>query len=345
MHRTAQTPIVIWVFLMLVHLGFPQAGGIPKLELTIRETVTAPGEWAGPLMVPIKCDAAGNLYFRGYNAAKLLAAPVVKITPEGKRDAVFSLDSVPQIESGEFYDFTVSLRGEVFLLALTERNKEQEVDLVSFASDGKYESAKVLAPLFMPSQVAVFASGEFLVSGLKLSQKEGAPPDKPFVSLFDRNGVLIKEVVLSDNVESQKPRDETERSPVFSAVSLGTAINADDGNIYLMRRTSNPVIFVVSHTGRVVRRLVIAAPAENSRPITMKVAAGKVAVMFEESKPASRRAEQIVFIADAETGEGLAEYHSTPGIGGALACYTPNRFTFIGSTQDGHLAVQGVVPK
>jgi len=309
------------------------------IKLRVTETIPVPGVWVGPIMVPVKCDAKRNIYYRGYQRGNPMAAPVVKISAEGKHGPVFALDSVPGFEGGPFKDFAVSLRGGVYLLA----GREKEQVIVSFDEDGKYISTIKLESRFAPAQIASFPSGEFLVTGMELRlAKEGVPSGEPFTAIFDGRGELTKRLDLPDDVKpAARPKEGEDPNP---AISLGMAMPGDDGNIYSMRFASPPVVHVISPGGEVLRRMAIAPPAGNFRAITMKVAGGKLVVQFEENDPATDIAQRVFSLLDAETGEKILDYEPAPEVGGAFACYTPNGFTFL-AHQGRQLVIQRVVPR
>ena len=140
-----------------------------------------------------------------------------------------------------------------------------------------------------------------------------------------------------------KPSSGVDQRAIDAPISLGTAAAGEDGNVYLMRATMMPFIYVISPGGEVLRRLAIKPPTKNAMVGTMKVATGKVIVMFQEDTggPAAR---QIFTLGDAQTGEKLGELYSTPEIGGALACYTAEGLTFVAG-RDGKLVLLRAVPQ
>jgi hypothetical protein len=180
--------------------------------------------------------------------------------------------------------------------------------------------------------------------------------DEPFTAIFNRQGELVKALVLPEDVTinpekttgepQQTPPDggpggTSEQEQFRSAIWLGTAVTAEDGNIYLMRASSTPVVYVISSSGSVLRSLRIEPPAENFRPITMKVASGKVVVEFEENQPVGGFAQAIYVVAEATTGETLRHYVRRPGgAGGAFACYTASGFTFLREDEAGQFIIQ-----
>ncbi|HXE75877.1 MAG TPA: hypothetical protein VNN18_09625 [Candidatus Xenobia bacterium] len=357
-----------WIFLLtLCQPGLAQ--NAPELPLRVRETIPLSGVELGSILHPIRCDLKGNLYVRFTSpAGPHLAAPVTKVLADGKVGSVVRVEGAPGFEKGgSFEDFAVDARENVYLVTTKviekEGQKEPETEqvILVYNSDGKYDSAIRLGPLFIPLQIAAFPTGELLASGLKVARKEGMlePTGEAFTAVFDRKGALIAEVSLPGDIQLEQEggegalanpegqasakmdvgsnsrstdgRAKLSKVDFQSIMSLGVAVPASDGNIYLMRATHDPIIYVVSRDGTLVRRLEIAAPSEHSRPVAIQVAGGKLALMFAETDAGGKFVRHVFVVANAETGELLARYIGTPETGGAMACYTPDGFTFFAS--------------
>lgn len=134
----------------------------------------------------------------------------------------------------------------------------------------------------------------------------------------------------------KSPRDVTEQkdateNAVPSALSLTSAEPGDDGNIYLIRPSETPSVYVVSPGGSVLRRFRVSPPGEGFRATTVKVAGGRSAVEFYKDNPAGPGSIYIYSIVDAYTGEKIADYLATTEAGGVWACYSPNGFAFLSS--------------
>lgn len=347
----ASIPVLSVMALLLPNqLGFAQE--TPRLTLAVRQKVQIPDEFSLPVILPVKCDGSGNLYVRWYNSATVTAAPVAKYSPEGKRLATFNLRSVPGFEKAYSSDFAVGLRGEVDFLATQDRDDEYEVHIVGFRDNAHHDWTTKLPSLFVPDQLALFPTGEFLASGKKLGEKQKVS-GQPFTAIFGRNGEMVKEVRLPGDIGAAKkdvPAEAGsaptgEHGDVNEAISLGQAVPAEDGNVYLMRAASEPLVYVISPGGEVLRRMVVRPPSDGLRPETMKVAGGKVAVLFGGRKAGEKGWNSIVAVVDAETGEKFADYRASPELGGALACYSPNGFTFLGSSETGSAVIQFAVPR
>lgn len=336
--------------------------------LRIRDTVPLAGDIDG-ILHPIKCDAKGYLYLRAGSGP---SDPVRKVSDEGKISSVFRLEDAPEFASlSTFDDFSVDPRGNVYLLAYGRKGKSDEGTeqvILVYDSDGKYKSTIRLNLLLNVGRLAVFSSGELLVGGEGVEKVDGElrGTGKPFVGIFDRDGRLMREFTLPQDVQREdkksgeeipsvhtdpsepKPtgseaesntKDETnpsqearplERKDFLRSLSLGSAVAADDGNIYLMRATSNPVIYAITPNGTVLRRFEIPAPSEHSAPIAFQAAAGKMAVMFALAEAPRKFKGHLFTIVNAYNGEILAQYAEPPDGHVSLACYTANGFTLIG---------------
>lgn len=329
-----------------------------SIRLRVQNETLLSGEKGGIVMVPLKCDERGSVYVRGYRSDDPVGVPVVKFSAEGRRVTTFDVRAIPVLkESGVAADFAVGLRGEVFMLVL--KSPEERV-IVKFRSDGRFDTQFELSPFFDPSTIAVLSSGEMLVSGLKYS-RERSEAVQPITALYDRSGKLIKVLELRDDVQfedkqrerpesdSPKPDATPDVSEIerYASVSLGAA-EAEGRNFYLMRAESNPIVFVISESGDVVHRFVAASPGPGFRPVTMKVAGGRVAIQFEETAADDKQnrgvSKQVFAIFDSSSGEKLLEYTTPAEVGGAFACYSPDAFIFLSTGHNLALKFQKLAP-
>jgi hypothetical protein len=264
-----------------------------------------------------------------------LASPIEKIAPDGKIAVSFSIRSAPEFEKLNAHSFAVGSRGEVYFLTF---RKQREPAVVKFAATGRYDSTFGLDPMILPLQLAVFASGELLVSGLELSPGDGKPTGRPLLGLYDGTGQFLREVSLPRDIQWVVPPEEKAPSPEESpeeAATSGTDVEpGDDGNLYLMRPVGNPLVYVISPAGTVLRRLEIRPPADGFRPTGMKAAGGMIAIEFAMDDPMGMGDIYIYSILNAYTGEKFADYSVAREARGIWACYTPNGFTFLTSQDD-----------
>jgi hypothetical protein len=217
-----------------------------------------------------------------------------------------------------------------------------------YKSDGSYKSLIKLQPGFawIPSTLAVFASGNLLVSGLEYDKNEKRFV-WPFTAIFSSDGTLLKEVKLEDDdtlrdmAASGDSRVSSSTNPSSNfAIEFGQSQAASDGNVYLMRWVTPTIFYALSPGGGVVRRFLVDPGDENFKPAEMHVAGSRIAVLFYHPQTG----ELLMKIVDLE-GHEIATYDqakvngkptTNDALGSAFACYTddPQRFTFL-TTGDG----------
>jgi hypothetical protein len=103
-----------------------------------------------------------------------------------------------------------------------------------------------------------------------------------------------------------------------------------------MRRMSPAIVYVISPSGEILRRLQI-EPAETGQlPLDMQTAEGRIAVEFKPSCFDQRCEGTNFTVADAVTGRTISDY-AVENPYGVFSCYNanPERFNFLIIT-DGH---------
>lgn len=316
---------------------------VPKLSLKVKETIHVPAGLVRSIAVigSPQCDGKGNIYYRVAMPAPAspMSGPIVRISSDGRHIVTIGLESVPDSGGNTSVEaWTVGLRAEVHLLA----HKGNELYLIHFDDEGKFESLTEVDAHFLISQVAVFPSGELLTSGQKLSEQSEGSAGEPFTAIFDRNGKFIKTLTLDGDV---KPLKDARGGDVNPAVSLGDAFPADDGNIYLMRFAQKPSIFVISAAGEVVRKLTLVPPSEGLHGYHFAVAAEKIVMEFFKPNNDERNSGTYLYsVYDAESGERQLDYETTPETNGIFTCYTPNQFTLL-EVQDDGLHIVHAIPR
>lgn len=362
---TFTKPRLSWPGLLLV-LACSQSStnaqsnqGIP---LHVRSAIAVNGESAGIFMMPIKCNAKGDVYVRGYLPGDILAAPVVKLSSEGKKVATYSLRSVAGFEKGgDAVNFEVAPRGEVIFLvtkSATERG------LVQFHEDGRFGKYIPLETDSEPSHIAVFSTGELLIAGIRFPPGKPEAPGKAVTGLFDRSGKFLREIHLDADVRLDEAKPEKAGSPQeseptrvleirntdeedrYSPVTLGTTFAADDGYVYLLRVGKSPLLYQISAGGD-ARRISLPQTPDGFRLLSIKVAGGRAVLFLEESvggtpqQPAPPK--QLLSVVDLATGAKLLDY-LVPSGAGAFACYTPDAIIFLGSSQNQILTLKKLAP-
>jgi hypothetical protein len=304
------------------------APATPLAELQI--TSASPTRFSGLNVGHVRCDEKGNLYLRPYSPEMVVShtvakAPIQKIDTDGNVVTTFSLtDAVPNLWGGT--RFFVSNEGVLYRIVQTDE-RTPNLYILKYSQDGSVDSAIHLqTEFFVPYELAVFKSGELLVSGA-IGEKQLSA----FTGIFDSTGKLIRKISSSEDEENTK-KVQVDASLTFQgsgfisgALASGDAAPASDGNIYLMRASSPAVIFAISPTGEVVKTFNVDPGDPQFRAIALRAAKGRLAVSFKrEESP-----ELIIKVVDFE-GNPLAAYHANDKRLGApfVACYVPPTFTF-----------------
>jgi hypothetical protein len=212
------------------------------------------------------------------------------------------------------------------------------LSVARFTADGKLESRTTLdPPAILPYQFVVFPSGELLVSGLEHNHSRRLlSAHTSFTAIYDARGHLLKRLWFAEDAEIDAAAEAGDSRYTFApmagnrGISSGKARLGSEGNVYLMRRTSPATVYVISASGELARTLKIEPENFGQMPSDMQVADGRIAMEFS-LHCSSDRCEGVSFtIADATTGQKLANYAAN-NVYGEFACYSanPERFTFL----------------
>src|ERR1700739_2307430 len=133
--------------------------------------------------------------------------------------------------------------------------------LALFNAHGELQRrTKLDPPSILPYGIAVFPSGEFLVSGLEhVHSVRALSPYKVFTALYDKDGRLQRRLSFTGDVQIEAAAEigdaRYSRGPMFgnAAVSYGRIRLGEDDNAYLMRRTSPATVYVISSSGELLR--------------------------------------------------------------------------------------------
>ncbi len=312
-------------------------------HLTRVETVTSPAEFANLFVPPLHCDGDGNIYYQTNPAAPAIH----KLNTKGERVAVYQASANPNLKVDLSGSFAIAANGDVYeLIFAHEINRYVFV----YSADGTLKSTIKLQPGFawMPKALQVFANGTMLVTGAEYD-KDPTATMWPFTGIFDTNGRLLKEIKLEDDdtlhdmAASGDARVTNPLAPRSNrAVDMTRIQMGADGNAYLMRWTNPALVYVISAGGEVLRRFVVEPEGAGYKPIATQVVQNRMAIFFYNTQ----NGEKLMKVVDLE-GHVIETYdeHRVKGkavgdpIGTAFVCYTqnPERFTFLGSTDDGKL--------
>lgn len=305
------------------------------------ETVTAPSEMAGLARPPLKCDDAGNVYLRTDSEPQ---SAIHKLNSKGESVALYqATSSTMKIDVASYFDVDADGRELYELVYPHEISRYVFV----YGDNGELKSSVKLQPgfPFMPSKLAAFPSGEYLVSGLEYDEDKTAAM-WPFTGIFGADGRLLKELELEDDktlhdmAASGDTRVAVAGHPGSNRAVSGSEIEiAGDGNAYLMRWTAPPIFYAITPGGEVLRRFTVGTGQPGYVPAAMHVYKNRIAVWLFEMQTGS----SIMKIVDLE-GHEIASYdeskgkeaETAEGLGAAFACYTenPTRFVFVGANNE-----------
>lgn len=307
-------------------------GQVPQYALkSVGEKETS--QQAGNILVPVKCDANGNIYVRSAHGPGLKAftRSVTRIKPDGQARLI-SLDSSPELKDLDAYDFAISPDGSVFFTAAAPH----AVYVVEFDNEGKFKSKTKLDHVFQPKHLAVFRDGSFLVAGIELPQGDDLRP-KAFTAVFDASGKTVKIVTLPNGRKETSPGGDEAIEAAREELMFGTVLTGEDGNAYVLRHTAPAQIYVVSPSGSLVRTIKVRAPMNGMLPDAIHLSNGRTLVTFSDDRQAMFK------LVNSQTGEAIAEYTTTGEIGAAVGCYDGRQFTLL-SSKNKHLSLVEAVP-
>jgi len=281
-------------------------------------------QFRGPVFNRVTCDARGNVYARQFQARSKGRESVQEITRNGEVVRLFKVeDAGLDLSVG---DFAIGPDNNVYMLgwSMEHVHPGSRVYVARFREDGSLKSTTQLtSEEFFPSSLAVFKTGEFLVTG-----RQGKADNTPFTGVFAASGKLIAKIYEpeDDDLRKRAEAGDLHDGNLYgnTAVGLGRAVAGSDGNVYLMRRASLPLIYVISPKGNVVRKLWIDPASSAMLPDELQASKGRLAISFEAADGS-----RLIKVVDL-TGNGLAEYPIDATVGtAALACYDPPVLTFM----------------
>ena len=111
------------------------------------------------------------------------------------------------------------------------------------------------------------------------------------------------------------------------AFDLAEAEAGSDGNLYVLRRSSPALVYVIGPSGTVMKTIRVGSPLRDALPSAFHVSGNQMAISFwnDESE------KQTVVVADAQTGRKIASYADPDGLGPSFVCYSADEgvFTFL----------------
>lgn len=296
-----------------------------------------------------QCDSSGNIYVRLFDSADpYQARPVLMLDKAGAVQAKFASPHLSELQKYQFeVPFAVLPHGGVAVVDWMY----PDIHVVKFTADGTVESdVKLDFARFAPYQLAVFPSGDLLLSGVEDGNRAHPPRYKSFAAIYDKTGHLMKRLTLEGDGEIDRAIEVGDsryasHGPGWGnmAVEQGMAATGDDGNVYLVRRMSPATVYVISSAGELVRKVVVEPQTAGDMPFEMQIAKGKIAFVFDGWTGDRSTGNSKLTVVDANSGERMEDFEG--GIGGAgflgLSCYVPEsgRFTFLSMSDANHIEI------
>ncbi len=291
---------------------------------------------------PYRCDSSGNIYAR-FESAGASKFDLLKISADGQHTTAFPVPSMPELKYGTVSAFDPHDGVDIYELIQLGQEKTY---LLNYSADGSLRSRtelQVPEPMRL-TQLAVISSTSFFVSGTLVGSSDGKRAGAPFNAIFDATGKLVRTISLKNDSQPGKPARQADPSGLSNlAVYFGRAVAGHDGNLYVLRATTPARIVVISASGDVVRTVPIEPPTPGSEPFEMQVSGGRIAVEFD-SPDAKDISGTRIRVIDSQTGEALNDYRITRELTEAMACFTPEAFTFYSNTGEFPAIVVAAIP-
>lgn len=293
-----------------------------------------------------KCDADGNLYVPGVAAAWSLLGSLVKIDASGKVVATYNPADFAQLALDRADSFTPAADGGVYQIAQKGVFKP-DIYVLHFARDGSASSSTHLDAGFEPYTFAAFLDGTFLLSGVKRDLSDKHDQGTNFTAVFTADGRQLSQLSLKTNSFKQS-RDSAATfaakpamtsaakmdKPEEPTLDLAEAEAGDDGYLYVVRRSSPALIYVISPSAKIVNTFKIESPKANAVPAAFHLSGNRMAMLFAGNDDKN---DALIAVLDAQTGRRIATYSSPSSLGTTFACYSANddSFTFLRLEESG----------
>jgi hypothetical protein len=332
------------------------------IALRTTSTITLGNEITGAFMPPVKCDADGNLFIRKFATNRPLG-PVIKIDQEGKPTALFSPDRFPDLKLDRIIAFFPAADGGIYQVAQSSISKTRSAFVLHYSSDGSPSSPTRLDAEFEIYTFAAFSDGNFLISGTERDPLDKNDHGRPVTKVFSPDGSELAQLSFEEKKAKKKtggaapisnanatnaatpPQSQTSTNssgaqpdgppppprPGASETSVASfdlkdAEASRDGNLYVMRSSSQALVNLISSGGKITKTLKIPAPLPGAVPVSFHVSENRLALLFGDRDQKS----VAIAVVDAQTGRRIALYSGSTDLG-SFACYSANDgvFTFL----------------
>jgi hypothetical protein len=268
--------------------------------------------------------------------------------------------------------FAVDPSGKVYRMFAPSGNFSQDQPerpvIVRYDSHGSVDTHFELeipdGTSFTPTNLAAFGDSALLVTGIlkpvadrpngPSDRSQTAPPgggvaarplprprgDRPFTAIFDSGGAFVTELALPHEIGADA---SALGGPWIREAFHSAMVPGPRDTVYLLRPTDPPTLYTISAYGQTIHEARIAAFKGYDTHVMRSAGDSDVMIGFSREvadKKYGVREMDTYAIIDPATGDVVAAY-DRPKRGGLLPlCATgPREFEFIGTGEDGNLAV------
>jgi len=287
----------------------------------------------------MRCDATHDIYVpanRGYSSAW---GSVVEIMADGKQFHSFSLDDIPNLETGHVEDFEITDRGGLYVLAREVRKYSESQVPVDFGSTyilrfspaGTVEEQTKLNMDFgdaKPTGFAVLKGGSFLVASYSYTSDKKV---RMFVNIFSSDGSLKRRASISGEGTQASNSGSVGSMSVIRPMTVKSG-----GLIFVLRGSTRDAIYVFSDSGELTRT--VRLQATNVEFTSPKISGNRLIVHREDPPRPSgsvlTEPDLDVFpVFDLDSGALVQQYEWRQR--GELACYDGTTLTVMQQDSDG----------
>jgi hypothetical protein len=293
------------------------------IRLEMQKQVTVLPQVPNSLGMVLTCDSRSNIFFDARMRPEDDADSIVKF--DTKAEKLTPLDYLAAELRNLVINtqrFTVTKDGNLYVPAALMTGKDRGWYIVHFDEDGRFKSKTKLSGYFGVIHVGVFASGDFLIVGK--NQLDKNLPKGYFTGIFDNSGRLQKLIEIKDDEKTTEMLETKDSNYVKTVgpvtinrtIELGQIRSADDGNVYLLSRSSPAVIYAINSGGEVVRTISVDGGA-GMFPTDFEYSNGYFAVrMHNPDKPATG----LIKVISATTGDEIGVLEANR-IGAGFTCF------------------------
>jgi hypothetical protein len=293
--------------------------------LHVTSKVAIATEASRPVYRPVRCDHAGNVYFRAYQVDDK-RVPILRADRQGKITR-YSLDSDPDLVKGTAYDFSVVASNLDVYQPVQVGN---DVYVVAFDDRGQIRWKRRLEKQFRVAHLISFDGGGYLAIGTEAKgpDAKGARTYEPVAAMFGQNGQFLFDISLerettqwtpnkpettqptADEKDAAPPAGKHKVSPPLLALLNSDGQSDGNGNIYLMVPSEPPVVYFIRGLGGRVSWVEVTPPGEHMAAVAMTLWKNQVAIRFRHSFQGMSHGDDVISVFHSKRGDpahGAAE--------------------------------------